>query len=370
MQITVRPLSFEQIPKLAKNTWFYSFKVDVQDNENSITEYTVSKSFTQVFDHVNWATIADPNCKIVTLNKPFFTPNTEAGRKQRHSEMTKSLQSTFSSTKITNSWPTCFFLGIPYPKSKIVGKKILIPLPSKDFDPSEFSIPFHALKISGAQITIATPSGNLPIAEPLVLDPNGVVFGQLGATLDAIQLYSEISQNADEFINNVISYDDIDPDNFDGLHLNGGHAPGMREYLESKLLQDIVVKMVEKEITVGAICHGSLLLARSKASNGKSIISSRKVTTLPYFMEKVAVSLTGWKIGNGYYQTYDTPCATEVESLLDNIDQFQRGPLSGTHGTLYSDINAWVVVDGNIISARYPGDAYLYAKKFIHSLSK
>src|SRR5438045_8840077 len=51
---------------------------------------------------------------------------------------------------------------------------------------------------------------------------------------------------------------------FDALLLPGGHrARGMREYLESEILQRHVASFFDKEKPVAAICHGVLLAARS-----------------------------------------------------------------------------------------------------------
>lgn len=48
---------------------------------------------------------------------------------------------------------------------------------------------------------------------------------------------------------------------FDGLVLPGGHrARGMREYLESDVLQNLAVAFFRANKAVGAICHGVLLL--------------------------------------------------------------------------------------------------------------
>jgi hypothetical protein len=56
---------------------------------------------------------------------------------------------------------------------------------------------------------------------------------------------------------------DIDPAASHGLLLPGGHAPGMRQYLASEVLQQVVVELWRREIPVGAICHGVLVLARA-----------------------------------------------------------------------------------------------------------
>lgn len=100
---------------------------------------------------------------------------------------------------------------------------------------------------------------------------------------------------------------------FDGLLLPGGHAPGMRQYLGSAVLRDQAARFWSLGRPAGAICHGVLVLAR----------------------------------------THD-PAA-----------QFQRGPITlRSRGTATSDTPAFVVQDRNYLSARWPGDAYLFARRF------
>jgi putative intracellular protease/amidase len=81
-------------------------------------------------------------------------------------------------------------------------------------------------------------------------------------------------------------------------------------------------------------------------------------------MERTAYWLTAWKLGR-YYRTYPKYVEDEVRSVLRSEDQFVRGPRAvSTRGTDADDEPAFVVEDGNYISARWPGDAYLFAKRF------
>jgi protease I len=54
-----------------------------------------------------------------------------------------------------------------------------------------------------------------------------------------------------------ISYGEIRAVDFDALLLPGGHAPGMRVYLGSGVLQSAVADFFAQEKPVGAICHAS-----------------------------------------------------------------------------------------------------------------
>jgi hypothetical protein len=117
---------------------------------------------------------------------------------------------------------------------------------------------------------------------------------------------------------------------------------------------------------VGAICHGVLVLARTRdAATGRSVLAGRPTTCLPKNMERLACLATAWRVGR-YYRTYPACVQDEVEATLDDPgSQFQRGPLTLTaRGTAAGGRPAFAVADRNYLSARWPGDTYLFARRF------
>ena len=158
---------------------------------------------------------------------------------------------------------------------------ILMPISDIDFDPSETSIPWKVLHDNNIDITFATPSGQSGKADSRMLIGAGLGIWKklLMANDDAINNYALMVK--DKKFNNPIRYDDIDPKDYAGIILPGGHAPGMKTYLESKKLQNIIVRFFEKNKPIGAICHGALLVARSiNPKTGKSVIYNYKTTSL------------------------------------------------------------------------------------------
>ena len=113
---------------------------------------------------------------------------------------------------------------------------------------------------------------------------------------------------------------------FDALLLTGGHAPGMRVYLGSGVLQSAVANFFAQEKPVGAICHGVLLAARSSLHPGKSVLYGKKTTALTKQMELIAWRLTRLYLGD-YYRTYPTTVEDEVQSVLARPEDFISGPL-------------------------------------------
>jgi putative intracellular protease/amidase len=116
---------------------------------------------------------------------------------------------------------------------------------------------------------------------------------------------------------------------------------------------------------VGAICHGVLVLARTDSGAGRSVLYDRRTTCLPKYSERTAYLTTAWRLGK-YYRTYPAYAEDEVRAALsDPATQFQRGPVNLTsRGSATDDAAAFVVQDGHYLSARWPGDAYLFARRF------
>jgi hypothetical protein len=99
------------------------------------------------------------------------------------------------------------------------------------------------------------------------------------------------------------------------------------------------------------------VLARS------GVIGHSRTTCLPKFMERSAFLATAWRLGR-YYRTYPQYVEDEVKATLADPGQFERGPRGTKRGTADDDTHAFVVEDGRYVSARWPGDAYLFARRF------
>jgi len=240
--------------------------------------------------------------------------------------------------------------------------RVLIPVPDRDFDVTEVAVPWRVLRDAGHQVVFATEqAGTLPAADPRLL--SGVLFGQLGAAAEAKKYYAELTQAAE--FSATQAWAGVEVAAFDGLLLPGGHAPGMRQYLGSPVLQQQVARFWATGKPVGAICHGVLVLARTRGADGRSVLAGRHTTCLPKYMERVAYLSTAWRLGR-YYRTYPAYVEDEVRAALaDPRRQFERGPVTLTaRGTATDDGPAFVVQDGNYLSARWPGDAYLFGRRF------
>lgn len=147
---------------------------------------------------------------------------------------------------------------------------ILMPIPSRDFDLCETGVPWRVLSTRGHHVVFATPDGEPGAADERVVSGRGL--GPLAAVLradrngraacDAMIASREFQQ--------PLTYQAAVEQPFDALLLPGGHAKGMRPYLESALLQHAVLAFFAVGKPVAAICHGVLLAARALTPTGRS----------------------------------------------------------------------------------------------------
>lgn len=228
---------------------------------------------------------------------------------------------------------------------------ILIPLPDCDFDPTEAATPWRVCAERGWKTTFSTENAQVAEADPRLL--MGFVRGPLGAGPMGLADYKRMTQ-APEY-RKPIRYADIQVQDYDGLMLTGGHAPGMKQFLESKVLQGKVVEFFRMRKAVGAICHGVLVLARAiDLQTRKSVLYDYKTTSLTKLLEVIGYCSTFWLLGRRF-RTYDTYVADEVKAALKRKSQYSSGILPFSH----------VVVDRNLVTSRYwLFDAMPFSLKF------
>jgi len=240
---------------------------------------------------------------------------------------------------------------------------VLILLPAFDFDPTEAAVPWRLLRAQGHRVAFATPEGRPAAADPKMVTGEGlgVLAPLLRADAAGRAAYAELTQAA-EFAR-PMSYGEIHEKNLDALLLPGGHAPGMRPYLESARLQAIVAEFFERDKPVAAICHGVLLAARSQRRDGHSVLYGRKTTALTKMMELTGWMLTRLYLGN-YYRTYPVTVEDEVRAALAHRSDFIAGPMPVRRDCAERPDIGFTVRDGNYLSARWPGDAHRFGGEF------
>jgi len=279
-------------------------------------------------------------------------------------------------------------------------RTVLIALPQQDFDPSEVALTWRALRDAGFDVRFATPDGAPAEADALMLHGEGLDFWGGVPLLRKLKVLGLILRASGEAraahaamtrlvaFRQPLAYAALAVADIDGLILPGGHRPrGMRRYLEDGRLQGFVGAFFDSGKPVGAICHGVVLAARSiSPATGKSVLHGRKSTALTWAMENKAwttMRFAGRFWDPAYYRTYSEEAGeavghrgvqAEVTRALaapsDFLDVAPRAPhFFRKNSGLFRDTArdsrpAWVVVDGNYVSARWPGDVHAFAAAF------
>jgi len=209
-------------------------------------------------------------------------------------------------------------------------------------------------------VAFATSDGTAGACDPDML--SGVLLGQVKALPKHAEAYRRMTET--EAFRNPLRYSDIQPETFDLLVLPGGHAEGMRQYLEDATLQEAVVDFFRADAPVGAICHGTVVLARSiDPDTGNSVVHGRKLTGLPKRFEKGAWLATKATRGD-YFRTYPEWVQDEVRRSIGPDGEWKPGPLLPVHS------KDFVVEDGNLVTARWPGDAERFGASLVELLAR
>ena len=273
---------------------------------------------------------------------------------------------------------------------------VLIPIPDRDFDPTEVAVSWQVLHANGHRVVFATESGRPGVADDIMVTGRGLdlwsavpavgaitlVGRMLRANKDARRAYQDMLASAE--YQHPSRWVQTTLEGIDGLLLPGGHrARGMRSYIDSDVLHRLVVDAFASNKVVGAICHGVLLAARSvDPATGHSVLYGHRTTALTWALER-----TAWRLSRitrfwdpNYYRTYrEQPgqpsgymsVQSEVTRALKNPADFcdvERGSphyrikTSGmARDTANESRPAFVVDDGAYVSARWPGDTHTFA---------
>jgi putative intracellular protease/amidase len=237
-------------------------------------------------------------------------------------------------------------------------------LPALDYDPTESAVIWDGLTASGVDVRFATPDGEPAYADHRLVDKGFSVLSPLLMTRpESLRAYKRMVNDA--HFAKPATYEDVDIGKTDGIFVPGGHAKGVRSLLESPAAQAIAVTAMSRDIPVGAVCHGVLLLARSiDPSTGRSALHGRRTTALTAALELGGWAMTRLWLGD-YYRTYPTTVQAEVTAALASPSDFQAGPRVTLRDSPNHLGRGFTVKDGNYLSARWPGDCYRLAADYV-----
>lgn len=196
----------------------------------------------------------------------------------------------------------------------------------------EFAAPYYVLLDAGAEITLASPAGGQPPLDPQSDVPD--------ARTEATERFKN-DDAAQKALANTIKLVEVEADGFDAIFYPGGHGP-LWDLAESEANQRIIHTFMTEDRPLAAVCHAPAIFKHTKGSDGKSLISGRRVTGFTN-TEEEEVGLTNV-----------VPFLVE-DMLKANGGLYEKGPDWGSH----------VVVDGKLITGQNPASSAAAAKELL-----
>ena len=200
----------------------------------------------------------------------------------------------------------------------------------------EFAAPYYVFKDAGTEITIASPKGGQP-----PIDPSSDAEG--AQTDDTHRFKTDVA--AQGHLATTLKLSDVSEVGFDAIFYPGGHGPlwDLAEDTDSKRL---IEAFATANLPIGAVCHAPAIFRHTLATNGKPLVSGRRVTGFAN-SEEDAVGLT-------------------------NIVPFLVEDMLKTNGGAYEKGDDWasfVISDGKLVTGQNPASSAAAAQAMLTLLA-
>ncbi|KZW02820.1 class I glutamine amidotransferase-like protein [Exidia glandulosa HHB12029] len=244
-------------------------------------------------------------------------------------------------------------------------KRILICMADNGQDPTECAIPWKRFTEAGYAVDFATENGAVPSADQLLV--KGSLFKSvLGPKQAWTDMYHEMSSSPAFQAPHSWSANNFTFEPYAAVIFPGGHDKPIRQYLESPTLHALLQSYwpqtdrftnTKPRKVVGAICHGVLVPAFA------GLLHDVETTTLPQWLESLGQGIGSlWGRGQ-YYRTYpDRWTFEDVLKVVKDKAQYKKGPVASPAPFAHTDPKRAYV------SARWPGDAELFAQKVMEEI--
>ncbi|QAR31077.1 type 1 glutamine amidotransferase domain-containing protein [Ornithobacterium rhinotracheale] len=187
---------------------------------------------------------------------------------------------------------------------------------------SELTHFYEVAEQANCNISIASPKGGEIPIDPESLKP---------MMMDKLTRNYWKNPDFRKKLNQAQSLQEVANQSFEIVYLAGGHG-AVFDFLENRLLEDIIVKHWEENKKVAEICHGVGGLLNVKLANGTFLIKGKKLTGFNWFEELIA---------------------RRRKLVPFNLEEALK-----KRGTLYEKalipMTSKVVVDGNLITGQNP----------------
>jgi len=196
----------------------------------------------------------------------------------------------------------------------------------------EFAAPYYVFKDAGANITLASPKGGQPPIDP-------TSDSEDAQTDDTRRFKDDADAQADLATTQKLS--DVTADGFDAIFYPGGHGPlwDLADNADSKRL---IEAFAAADRPIGAVCHAPAAFRHTQGTDGKPLVSGRRVTGFTN-SEEEGVGLTDI-----------VPFLVE-DMLKANGGKYEKG----------EDWTSFVVRDGKLVTGQNPASSAEAAREVL-----
>jgi len=199
----------------------------------------------------------------------------------------------------------------------------------------EFASPYYVFKDAGATITLASPKGEQPPADPKSEESDA----QSASTERFYKDYEAIDQMA-----HTKKMSEVSANDFDAIFYPGGHGP-LWDLTKDQDSINLIEAFWKSKKPVAAVCHAPSVLLNVKDEDGQPLLKGKKVT--------------------GFTNTEE-----EAAQLTDIVPFLLEDALK-SKGGIYSKTENWashVVADGLLITGQNPASSKGVAEKLLEML--
>ncbi|HCN45836.1 MAG TPA: type 1 glutamine amidotransferase domain-containing protein [Pseudomonas sp.] len=195
----------------------------------------------------------------------------------------------------------------------------------------ELTHPVEVFDQAGIDFDLASPRGGMPPFDGFDLK-------------DQASLNFWTNPQHRNKLGSTIKLSGVDPSLYGAVLLVGGHGP-MWDFVNNPELSSIVRRIYEQSGIVSAVCHGPAGLLDVKLSNGRLLVSGRR--------------LTGFTAEEEIARQYDKIVPFELEASLKNAGAiFEEAPI----------FESRVVIDGRLITGQNPASATALGRALVSAL--
>ena len=156
---------------------------------------------------------------------------------------------------------------------------------------SELTHPYWEFIQRGHNVTIVSPKGG-----DLEADGYSDPEHESGySSHDFLSLGFKKSKEHSALLKSTQSISDVDPKDYDAIFVIGGQSP-MYTMANDENLHKLFAKFYESKKVAAAVCHGTVILLKTKTSDGKLLVERKKWTGFSNAEEDIADKAVGQRI--------------------------------------------------------------------------